>query len=204
LLAGHRECQNSNRNHAPREREGEEAMNGGRSDREIRKGPRGARAVGDLLGDVLSPAARRRGFASVDIIAHWAEIVGPAYADVTQPERLLWSRRLEDGGEDGFVPATLVVRCEGPRALLLQHELPVLVERINAMFGYAAVDRIRIVQRPIARPAVQRAPRLRALSIAEERRIALAVEGIEDEGLRAALERLGRGLIGRKADRSAT
>ena len=157
--------------------------------------------VGDLVDDLLSPAARKRGFASIDLIKHWAEIVGPAYADVTQPERLSWPRRLEDGGEDGFEPAMLTVRCEGPRALLLQHEVPVLIERINAAFGYAAVGRIRIVQRPIARPEVLRGARLRALSPAEEKRLKGNVEGIEDEGLRAALERLGRGVYASRTDR---
>lgn len=153
---------------------------------------RGPAPVADLLGDVLSPAARKRGFASLDLFRHWAEIVGPAYAGATQPERLSWPRRMDDGGEDAFEPATLFVRCEGARALLFQHELPQILERINTVFGYPAVGRIRIAQKPIVRPVVARPPRLRALSAAEEARVTALTAEIEDDGLRRALVALGR------------
>eukprot|EP01037_Dinobryon_pediforme_P020078 gene20078-20615_t len=153
---------------------------------------RGAQPLADLTGSLLAPAAKKRGFASVDLFAYWPEIVGPAYADHTQPERLSWPRRLEDGGEQGFVPATLVVRCEGARALLLQHEEPVIVERINAIFGYKAVAKLRIVQKPIERFTVTRPKALPPLSAAAERDLAREVAVIADPGLREALTRLGR------------
>lgn len=157
---------------------------------------RGAASVADLLIDVLKPAARKRGFASTDLFKNWPEIVGRAYAEVTQPERLSWPRRLEDGGEEGFEPATLIVRCEGSRALLFQHEAPLILERINAMFGFPAVARIRIVQKPIYRPYVPRAPRLRPLSAAQEKHVAAITAEIDDPGLKEALVRLGRAVLG--------
>lgn len=153
---------------------------------------RGPAPVADLVVDVLRPAAKKRGFAGTDLFTHWGEIVGAAYRDVTQPERLSWPRRLEDGGEEGFEPAVLTVRCEGARALLFQHDAPRLLERINAHFGFPAVARLKIVQKPIARPAVARPPRLRKLSAVEEAKVGALTAGIEDEGLRAALTRLGR------------
>lgn len=156
---------------------------------------RGAVSVAEALGDVLKPAAKKRGFASTDLFAHWAEIVGAAHAEATQPERLSWPRRLEDGGEEGFEPATLIVRCEGARALLLQHDAPRVLERINAHFGFPAVARLKIVQKPIERPRINRPPRLRALAASEEARLAALVEGIEDEGLKAALSRLGHAVV---------
>ena len=97
---------------------------------------RGPAPVSDLLGDVLKPAAKKRGFATTDLFAHWGDIVGARHRDHSQPERLSWPRRLEDGGEDGFEPATLFVRVEGARALLFQHEIPQILERINAVFGF--------------------------------------------------------------------
>lgn len=159
---------------------------------------RGAEAVADLLVDVLKPAARKRGFATTDLFRNWSEIVGARYADVTQPERLSWPRRLEDGGEQGFEPATLIVRCEGSRALMFQHEAPLILERINAVFGFPAVARLRIVQKPIFRPVVARAPRLRPLSAAQEAHVAEITAEIEDEGLKAALVGLGRAVLGAK------
>lgn len=159
---------------------------------------RGAQPLADLTGALLSPAAKKRGFASVDLFAYWPDIVGPAYAEFTQPERLSWPRRLEDGGEAGFEPALLIVRCEGPRAILLQHEEPTIIERINAIFGYRAVAKLRIVQKPLehlARPVVRQ---VEALPPDEEARLAADVAGIEDEGLKQALIRLGRAIRGRK------
>ncbi|MBV5266526.1 DUF721 domain-containing protein [Pinisolibacter aquiterrae] len=156
---------------------------------------RGPAPVADLLAGLIGPAARKRGFASTDLFTHWGEIVGAAYRDVTQPERLSWPRRLEDGGEDGFEPATLTVRCEGARALLFQHDAPRILERINAHFGFPAVARLKIVQKPIDRPRIAPAPRLRALSASEEAFVRDATAGIDDEGLRAALSRLGRAIV---------
>jgi len=162
-------------------------------------GRRGVRRVADLVDDCLKPAAKKRGFATTDLFRHWPTIVGRAYAEVTRPERLSWPRRLEDGGEDGFEPATLIVCCEGARALLFQHEAPVIVERINAVFGFPAVGRIKIVQKPIARPSVARPPRLAPLTPAEEARVASLTADIADEGLRRALVDLGRAVLGTKA-----
>lgn len=159
---------------------------------------RGVRPIADLLDDALKPAVKKRGFASTDLFRNWAEIVGPVFASVTRPERLSWPRRLEDGGEAGFEPATLTVRCEGGRALLLQHEAPVVVERINAVFGFPAVARLRIVQKPIHRPTIVRPPRPRPLSAAQEAHVAEITAEIEDEGLKRALVDLGRAVLGSK------
>lgn len=157
---------------------------------------RGVRRVSDLVDDCLKPAAKKRGFATTDLFRNWAEIVGARYADTTRPERLSWPRRLEDGGEEGFEPATLIVRCEGARALMFQHEAPVILERINATFGFPAVARLKIVQKPIARPQIARAPRLRPLSAAQEAHVAALTAEIVDEGLKRALTELGRAVLG--------
>ena len=87
------------------------------------------------------------------------------------------------------------MRCEGARALLFQHDVPQILERINAHFGYLAVARLRIVQKPIPRPVVPARPRLRPLSAAEEARLAGLVDGVEDDGLRRALTGLGRAVL---------
>lgn len=157
--------------------------------------PRGPKPVADLVVELMKPAARKRGFATVDLVAYWADIVGQAYADCTRPEKLSWPKRLEDGGEQGFEPATLTVACEGSRALLFQHEAAEIARRINAVFGFQAVGRIRIVQKPLSRIDVPRAPRLRELTPAESRRLSGSLDGIEDDGLKAALERLGRAVL---------
>jgi hypothetical protein len=142
--------------------------------------------LSELVSGLLAPVAGRRGFALANLRAAWAEVVGPRYADCSYPERIDWPR-----SEEKPVAGVLRVRAEGPRAVLLQHELGQLVERVNAFYGYGAVDRVRLVQAPVPRPA----PRPRAKPVVDEARVAASIAAVDDEPLREALARLGRGIF---------
>jgi hypothetical protein len=98
--------------------------------------------------------------------------------------------------DDPFEPAVLVVACEGAAALYLQHETTEIIGRVNAFLGFAAVGRIRIVQKPLTAMAAKPRPSQRPLSADEKARLAGTVEKIEDDGLRASLERLGATILG--------
>ena len=65
---------------------------------------------------------------------------------------------------------------------------------MNAFLGFNAVGRVRIVQKPVASMAPAR-PRLRKLSDAERSKLSGTVGKIEDEGLRASLEKLGAAIV---------
>jgi hypothetical protein len=159
---------------------------------------RPARPLGDLMGPIVTPAMRKRGFATADLIALWPEIVGEAFAEVSQPERLTWPRRME-AGEDAFEPAVLTIRVSGARVLLFQHESARIIERINQTFGYQAVARLKIEQKPLAPRQKRGAKPMRPLTRAEETEIGAVTEAVPDPDLRAALIRLGRAI---KATRS--
>ena len=107
---------------------------------------RGPVPLSELVGKVVDPVIARRGFATADLIAAWPAVVGQAFAACTQPERIVWPRARE-GAEPGA--GTLFLRVDGPRAIFLQHELPQIRERINALLGYAAIGQIRITQGPV-------------------------------------------------------
>lgn len=158
---------------------------------------RGVQPLADLIGNVMKPACRKRGFATADLIALWPDIVGERYGERTQPESLHWPRR-PDGGEATPDPATLVVRCDGPSALFLQHELPQIIQRINMFFGWAAVGRIKIVQKPLNRPRHAAPPKLRVLNDQEEGDLRRSLSDVDAAPLRAALDRLGRAVIARR------
>ena len=145
-------------------------------------------ALSEVVGRVLDPAITRRGFATADLIAAWSEVIGPAYADCTAPEKIAWPR----GAEKDGTPGTLTLRVDGPKAIYIQHEIGEIVDRINGFFGYQAVGRIKLVQGPVAvrRPPVAAEPP--PLDAEAERAVGAAVEGIESAELRAALSRLGR------------
>jgi hypothetical protein len=157
--------------------------------------PRGPRPLADVIGRALAPACRRRGFATADLVAHWPDIVGPAYAETTAPERLSWPRRPQGLEDEDPEPGLLTVRCSGGVALRLTHELPIVVERINMFFGWRCVGRIRIVQLPVPRPERRRPPAAPAPTPEEARAAAAAAAGIDAPDLRGAVERLGRAVL---------
>jgi hypothetical protein len=147
---------------------------------------RSARPLADLVGPCLVAAFKRHGFASTEIVTHWDDIVGPEIAAHAEPMRITWPRQTD---VDDPEPATLVLRCQGPAAIEIQHLAGVIIERVNRFLGWRAIDRIALRQAPLTRRARPRPPA--GPDAAEVRRIAESMTGIADAKLRAALGRLG-------------
>jgi hypothetical protein len=155
-----------------------------------------ARPLSDVATEILDPMLRRRAGISISVIQSWEEIVGGRLAASTRPERILWPRRTHE--DDPFAPATLIIACEGMAALRLQHETGEIIQRTNAFLGFAAIGRIKIVQKPVIAGRVKTRPVLRQLSPKEQDRIAGTVEKIEDDGLRTSLASLGKTIMALK------
>ncbi|MEZ5841170.1 MAG: DciA family protein [Hyphomicrobiales bacterium] len=155
---------------------------------------RGARPLADLVQPVLVPVCRQRGFGTADLLTWWPDIVGPAFARVTQPENLLWPRAVADP-DAARQPATLVLRVAGAHALLVQQQSAMLLEKLNAFLGYPAIGKLRIVQRPLVPARDRRPPAPPGLGPAAEAELRARIAGVADEGLREALARLGRGVM---------
>jgi hypothetical protein len=129
----------------------------------------------------------RHGLAEGGLIADWASIVGAMIAERSLPLRLSFT-----GGERR--EGTLHVRVSGALALELQHLEPQILERINGFFGYRAVGRLKIHQGPVpVERSVRREP-APPLAPAAEAEIGSLVAAVEDDGLRQALQELGRSL----------
>lgn len=164
------------------------------------KGPGGAKAIGAFVARMLDPAARARGFATTALLTEWPAIVGAELAGFTMPDKVVWPRRVE-GQEPGSGQrnwraegATLVLRVDGPRAIEVQHRSGTILDRVNTYFGYRAVGEMRIVQAPVARAA--RTPPAPPPPL--DPACVPASAAIADQGLRAALLRLGTGLRARR------
>jgi hypothetical protein len=112
--------------------------------------------------------------------------VGAEIAAHAEPIKITWPRQ---GDVDDPEPATLVVRCEGPAILEIQHLSDVIIERINRFLGWRAIGRIALRQAPLTRRDKRIVPP--PPDAEEARRIAQSMTGIADEELRAALGRLG-------------
>lgn len=139
-----------------------------------------------------APGARRaRGFAALR--RDWADVAGPEFKDLAWPERLEPAR----AGR----PGALAVRAAPGAALLLQHDGPRLVERVNAYLGAEAIGRIRIARGAPPPPKPSRrlpAPPLPADDPAA-RDLARRADGLGSDRLAAALTRLGRAVGGAAA-----
>lgn len=155
--------------------------------------------VGDLATAILDPVVRKRAGMSTALLQCWDEIAGEGLALHTRPERIVWPRRHDE--DDPFEPATLTVACEGTMALRLQHQTAEIISRANGFLGFAAIGRIRIVQKPVRQRTRPERLQLRALSDGEAARVASTVEPIADEGLRASLEQLGRSVLASRKER---
>ncbi len=154
------------------------------------------KALAELLDGCMAPALAKQGFASGDVIAAWPEIVGAHLATFSQPVKLEWPRRRGPRDpERAPDPATLVVRVEGAFALDFQQSVPLVIERLNAHYGWACIGRVVIRQGPVTRPPERvAAPAPPDPAIARD--VAARVGAIDDPALRAALTRFGEAVIG--------
>jgi hypothetical protein len=156
-----------------------------------------ARPLGDLVLEGLDAATRERGFAGAELLARWPEIAGGALAGKTRPIALRWPPRGPKTEAGAAGSATLEIAVSPALALDLQYAAPQLIERINALFGWACVGRLKIAQRAIEPPPPKTRPRP-PLPLADQQRLEQQLRKIEDPELRDALFRLGDGVIRRK------
>jgi hypothetical protein len=149
--------------------------------------------LGDVATTILDPVMRKRAGMSTALLQCWDEIAGERLAANTRPERIAWPRRARE--DDPFEPATLIIACEGAAALRLQHQTAEIISRANAFLGFAAIGRIKIIQKRVTQAMRSDKPSLRTLTDGERARVASSVEPIADDALRASLERLGRSVL---------
>lgn len=164
----------------------------------MRRPSPGPKALALAVGGLTRPSYGKRGFAGAAIVERWPEIVGPAMAACSRPERLTFAHGQKTGG-------TLHLRVEpGGLATELQHLEPIVIERINGHFGYGAVAALHLIQAPL--PKLPPPPPPRAQPTAAERaRIAIAVAGIDDAAQRKSLENIGLSILirNRQAEEAA-
>jgi hypothetical protein len=161
----------------------------------MRKGRTGkfswSRPLAEFVQTAIDPVVTRQGFGQSNLILFWDDIAGERLAAISQPVKMQWPARGRDSAaENGTSPATLIIRVESGFALEVQHLAPLLIERVNAHFGWRCVSRIVLKQGPIpARPPAR--PVASVPSKAAEMAAANLVGTELEEPLRLALTRLG-------------
>ena len=154
------------------------------------------RPVAASLQKLTAKAIGRHGFSEGSLITDWSAIVGHDLAAVCQPEKLAFSRGERTGG-------VLHIRVQGGVATELQHQEPLIVERINSHFGYGAVARLRLVHAPMSRSQGRRRKPAMPVALDPELTAGLreVVGRVADDESRAVLERIGTAILQREAGR---
>lgn len=157
---------------------------------------KGFERTSKLLQDRIRVASESRGFAESRVLTHWAEIVGDDVAAIARPVDVKFGRQ-------GF-GATLTVLTTGAHAPMLEMQKEALRQKVNAVYGYNAIARLRITQTApsgfadgrveFGRPADSGGPTTRPTPEMDAP-TAGVVGQVDDENLRAALELLGRNIL---------
>lgn len=163
-----------------------------------RASTKGFKRTSSLLGDRIRTASESRGFAQSRLLTHWAETAGPSVAEIARPVEVSYTR--------GGMGATLTLLTTGAQATMLEMQKEQIRAKVNAVYGYNAIARVRITQTAptgfaegqvafAARKADAAPARLDPKDVAQA---VQTVAPVADDGLRQALERLGTNILTRK------
>jgi hypothetical protein len=148
-----------------------------------------------LLTQRIRTASESRGFAQSRLLTHWAEVAGEAIAAISRPVEVSYGR--------GGLGATLTLLTTGSHAPVLEREKEKLRARVNAVYGYNAIARVRVTQTAPTgfsegQVAFDPAPARKAVAAPDpalQGKAAGMAEQIEDDGLRQALALLGENIL---------
>lgn len=157
---------------------------------------RGFEPAFGLMAREVRQAGEARGFAVAKLLTHWEEVAGKDLAAVTRPVKVGY-------GREGF-GATLTLLVRGAAAPVVEMQKEALRARVNAVYGYNAIARIHLTQTAATGFAEGQAQFTSAPKAepkpdpALEAQAKAAAVGVGDDGLRAALERLGQNILTRR------
>lgn len=156
---------------------------------------RGFERAASLVAGRVRSAGESRGFAVTRLLTHWPEIVGPDIAAAARPVEINYGR--------GF-GATLTLLTTGAQAPMLEMQKDAIRDKVNACYGYSAIQTVRLTQTAatgFAEGRVQfdaRPTDAVRQETAVPEAVSEAADGIGDANLRMALERLGANVLSRK------
>lgn len=157
---------------------------------------RGFLQTNSLLTSPIRVASEKRGFAETRLLTQWVEIVGEETARMAQPIKVGYSKQ-------GF-GASLTVLCKGSDAPLLQMQIPQIIERVNACYGYNAIARIKLTQTAptgFNEPAstFKHKPAPEQITPAQRKVIETSLQDVANSDLKKSLQLLGENIAKRKA-----
>ena len=167
-----------------------------------RTSTKGFKRTATLLGNRIRTASESRGFAQSRLLTNWAEIAGPDISSVARPVEVSYSH--------GGMGATLTLLTTGAQAPMLEMQKEQIRAKVNSVYGYNAIARVRITQTAttgFAEGQVDFTHRPKSVSemipdAGIVKRAAETTQAVGDEGLRTALQRLGTNVMKQKTTQS--
>ena len=141
-----------------------------------------------LLKKNIQQASESRGFAQSRVLTHWSEIVGEEISSVSIPTKVSYKT-------DGL-GATLTILTSGSSGPILEMQKEFIRTKINAAYGYNAVQKIKITQSsPLAlieknKNSESMVSKNKKINVEISPSLEKTVNEIADKNLREALEEL--------------
>ncbi len=152
---------------------------------------RGFERAASLVAGRVRNAGESRGFAVSRLLTHWAEVAGRDVARIARPVDVSYGR--------GF-GATLTLLTTGANAPMLEMQKDTIRDRVNACYGYAAIQKVRITQTAATgfaegQAVFDPAPPMHPEQAPIRAEAKAAAHDVTDDELRLALERLGSNVL---------
>ena len=155
---------------------------------------KGFARTSSLLTQRIRKASESRGFAQSRLLTHWEEVVGSDIAKVARPVNVSYGRQ-------GF-GASLTVLTTGANAPMIEMQKEQIRAKVNAVYGYNAISRVRITQTAPTGFAEGRAvferdvvPKKPEATPEIKQAAAQSAGGVQSNDLRLALERLAQNVL---------
>ena len=94
-----------------------------------------------ITENIVEKNLSRLGSIQNHIFFNWAHIAGQ-YADITIPHKIKFARKKNIDGQ-------ITIKVQNGFGLEVQYAIPLLLDQINARFGFQAISKIKIIQADI-------------------------------------------------------
>lgn len=160
-----------------------------------RTSTKGFKRTDSLLTGRIRAASESRGFAQARLLTHWSEIAGEDTAAVAHPVEVSYGR--------GGMGATLTLLTTGANAPMLEMQKEQLRTKVNSVYGYNAIARVRITQTAatgfaegqVAFAHKQKAAGPAPISPIVRQQAVEVARPVANDDLRAALARLAENVL---------
>lgn len=153
------------------------------------------------IGKTIRPLVRqllgKNGTMQLELMTNWEEIIGKSLAEYTMVQKISFNKDERTNG-------TLFLSVLGGAfALEIENKKTIILRKINAFFGYEAINKIKIKQTADAEnfllnKNVYDKPKKNLVSTEQKSYITELTEGVKNENLRSKLERIGCEILNNK------